>query len=270
MLTEFLKLEWPSKLAGGDACAPGSKHARITLNRPEKQNALSAEMFEAFNEYLNDLENDENLRAMIITGAGDRAFCSGTDISELHDGIDGSSISQRGQALCNRIENFPVPVIAAINGIAAGGGLELALACHMRIASTTAVFSLPESKLSLIPGYGGTQRLSREVGVGRAVEIMLTGRSLTSDEALACGLVNRVVPLVELPSAVAELLEQIEQLSPLSIRSCLQAVTQGLQLPLEEGLKLETTLFAALFDTDDAREGTTAFLEKRVPVFKGR
>ena len=246
-----------------------STHALLRLNRPEKLNSLSSEMFEALNAHLTELESDEELRVLIITGQGEQAFCAGTDIGELKES-NAAEISERGQHLCNRIESFPVPVVAAINGIAAGGGLELALACHLRIASTQASFSLPETKLGLIPGYGGTQRLTRELGVGPAVEMMLTGKSLTSEEALELGLINRVVPPSQLLSETVSLIDEISKLSPLSIRACLTAVTEGLQLPLEEGLELEKELFASLFETEDAREGLSAFLEKRSPVFKGR
>jgi len=244
-------------------------HAIIRLDRPQKLNALSDEMFSAFDAHLDQLEQDKNLRALILTGTGDRAFCAGTDIDELTSG-DPTMISRRGQQLCDQIENSPVPVIAAVNGIAAGGGLELVLACHLRLASTTATFSLPETKLGLIPGYGGTQRLTRELGVGRALDLMLTGKTISADDALNFGLLNRVVSTDQLMSEAVSLAEAIAKLSPLSIRACLKAVTQGLTLPLEEGLELETELFASLFETEDAREGTTAFLEKRQPLFKGR
>ena len=247
-----------------------SLFAFLRLNRPEKLNALSNEMFAAFNEHLDCLEHDNDLRAVIITGEGDRAFCSGTDIAELHDAAVGTTISERGQQLCGRFESLPVPVIAAINGIAAGGGFELALACHLRVASSSATFSVPEIKLGLIPAYGGTQRLTRELGAGPALEMMLTGRSMTSDEALRLGLVSRVVQPSELMSEATSLAKEISELSPLSIRACLEAVIKGLELPLSEGLKLETELFSSLFETEDAREGTSAFLEKRKPVFKGR
>jgi len=244
--------------------------AILRLNRPEKMNSLAREVFEAVHERLGVLEADSALRALILTGEGERAFCAGTDILELNRANDGTEISERGQGLCDRIEKFPVPVIAAINGIAAGGGLELALACHLRIASTNASFSLPETKIGLIPGYGGTQRLTREIGAGRATEMMLTGRTMTSVEALNVGLVNKVVPPADLHSETLSLANQISRLSPLSIRACLKAVTQGMELPLAEGLKLETELFSELFGTEDAHEGTSAFLEKREPVFKGR
>jgi len=243
--------------------------AILRLNRPEKLNALTNDIFEALGSELSLLEDDNDLRAVILTGAGERAFCAGTDVNELRD-ADASMLSERGQQLCDRVENFPVPVIAAINSIAAGGGLELALACHLRLASVDASFSLPETKLGLIPGYGGTQRLARELGVGRALEMMLTGRTLSSEEALAFGLINRIVSPEMLLSETTSLANEIAQLSPLSIRGCLKAVARGLDLPLEEGLKLETEIFASLFETEDAREGTRAFLEKRSPVFKGR
>jgi len=243
--------------------------AILCLNRPEKLNALSSEMFEALGSELSHLENENDLRVVILTGAGERAFCAGTDINELV-ATNASMVSERGQQLCARIENFPVPVIAAINGVAAGGGLELVLACHLRLASADATFSLPETKLGLIPGYGGTQRLARELGVGRALEMMLTGRTLSSEEALAFGLINRIVSPEMLLSETTSLVNEIAQLSPLSIRGCLKAVARGLDLPLEEGLKLETEIFASLFETEDVREGTRAFLEKRSPVFKGR
>jgi enoyl-CoA hydratase len=244
--------------------------ALIRLNRPDKLNALSHDMFEAFNQQLSHLENDDELRVVIITGTADRAFCAGTDITELTMEKDAIEISERGQRLCDRIENFPVPVIAAINGIAAGGGLELALACHLRVASSEANFSLPETKLGLIPAYGGTQRLTRELGVGHALEVMLTGRTMSSQEAFEFGLINRVVPSAKVLSEAISLAEEIAKLSPLSIRACLKAVIQGLELPLDKGLKLETELFSSLFATEDAREGLLAFLEKRAASFKGQ
>jgi enoyl-CoA hydratase len=246
--------------------------AVLTLNRPAQLNALSSAMKTELNEKLCELENYNQLRVLILTGAGDRAFCAGTDIQELvHlNEIGAAQLSKEGQELCERIENFPVPVIASVNGIAAGGGFELALACHMRIASTMASFSLPETRLGLMPGYGGTQRLSREIGIGRATELMLTRRTLSSEEALRLGLVNRVVPHGDLQSHVHAFAEEIEQLSPLSIRACLKAISEGVELPLAQGLALETDLFSALFGTEDAKEGTSAFLEKRKAIFKGR
>lgn len=245
--------------------------AVLTLNRPEKLNALSFQMKEELIEKLEELAQDDQLRVVILTGSGDRAFCAGTDIGELSDlnEFDAIAVSESGQRLCDRIEDFPVPVIACINGIAAGAGFELLLACHLRVASTAASFSLPETWLGLIPGYGGTQRLTREIGVGRAVEWMLTRKSITAEEAFDFGLVNR---LVKEPQAFAEtvaLAEEIGELSTTAIRACLKAVLGGLNLDLKQGLALETELFASLFATEDAREGVRAFLEKRKPVFKG-
>jgi enoyl-CoA hydratase len=244
----------------------------VRLNRPEKLNALSRDMILALGEIFTNLDDSQpHLRAIILTGTGDQAFCAGTDIGELANLDDARARkgSARGQALCNQIEDSRVPVIAAVNGIAAGGGCELALACHIRIAATNAEFSLPETKLGIIPAYGGTQRLAREIGRGRALEMMLTERRLRSEEALRFGLINRVAPAVELLGQATALAHEIAQLAPLAIRACLEAVTRGAELPLAEGLALESKLFASLFGTDDVREGTRAFLEKRPPVFKG-
>jgi len=217
------------------------------------------------------LRNDDSLRVVIITGAGD-AFSSGTDITELTDltETEALQVSARGQKLCDSIESFPLPVIAAVNGIAAGGGCELALACHLRVASKNARFSLPETRLGLIPAYGGTQRLSRDIAVARALELMLAGNELDAASALQLGLLNRVVERGELLDESRALAKQIAALAPLAIRACLKAVTEGMKVSFEEGLKLERELFASVFATEDAKEGTRAFLEKRAPVFKGR
>lgn len=243
----------------------------IRLNRPEKFNALSREMILALSQIFRNIESQPDLRAVIVTGVGDRAFCAGTDITELGelDEDRAREVSERGQTLCNQIESCSVPVIAAVNGIAAGGGFELALACHIRIASAKAQLSLPETKLGIIPGYGGTQRLAREIGNGRALEMLLTGRTVGAAEALQLGLVNRLAPAGDLLAAAQSLAQEIAGLAPLAIRACLEAVIRGAELPLAEGLALEAKLFASLFATDDVREGTRAFLEKRTPVFKG-
>jgi len=245
--------------------------AIISLNRPEKRNALSREMIAELADIFTSIKQQSDLRAIILTGAGD-AFCAGTDISELTvlDNERAREVSERGQSLCHQIETCGVPVIAAVNGIAAGGGCELALACHLRIGAADAQFSLPETKLGIIPAYGGTQRLPREIGEGRALELMLTGRTMQADEALQVGLVSSVVPLAELSIAAHALACEIALLAPLAIRACLEAVIRGSLLPLDQGLALEAKLFAGLFATEDVREGTTAFLEKRSPVFKGK
>jgi len=242
----------------------------IRLNRAEKFNALSREMISALSKTFKNLESDAELRVIVLTGAGNKAFCAGTDISDLTqlNEPEAVKVSERGQSLCNQIENFPVPVIAAINGIAAGGGCELALACHIRIASSNASFSLPETKLGIIPAYGGTQRLAREIGNGRAAEMMLTGKTIDAEEALQIGLVNRLAK-DNLLTEAESLANEIARLAPLAIRACLKAVMLGAELPLAEGLALEAELFSSLFGTEDMKEGTRAFLEKRQPVFKG-
>ncbi len=247
--------------------------AVIRLDRPEKLNALTREMLSELGEAFARMGREPGaLRAVILTGAGDRAFSAGTDITELAamGAEEGRGVAERGQKVCELIERCPVPVIAAVNGVAAGGGCELALACHLRVASTSARFSLPELKLGVMPGYGGTQRLARATGSGRALEMMLTGAELSAEEALRVGLVNRVVAAAELFSEAEALAQKIAGLAPLAVRACLEAVTRGLALPLEEGLELERELFSRLFATEDVREGTRAFLEKRAPAFKGK
>jgi enoyl-CoA hydratase len=246
--------------------------AIVRLNRPEKLNALSRETVATLSETFESFEKDGELRAVILIGAGDRAFSAGTDLSELiHVKADEArTVADLGQQLCNQIEQSQVPVIAAINGVAAGGGCELALACHLRIATPNARFSLPETKLGIIPGYGGTQRMTRELGRARVLELILTSGTINAEDALRLGLVNRVVAASELLSTAEDLAREIAQLAPLAIRACLKAVIGGTELPLEEGLALEAKLFASLFATEDMREGTRAFLEKRRAVFKGQ
>jgi enoyl-CoA hydratase len=247
--------------------------ALIRLNRPEKRNALARVLLDELNEAFARVEGESDVRAVILTSAQEEgAFCAGTDIGELAAlDVEGARrAALRGQQVCDRIERCPVPVIAAVNGVAAGGGCELALACHLRIASMNAQFSLPETKLGVIPAYGGTQRLPRVVGSGRSLEMMLAGRVVPAEEALRIGLVNRVTEPEHLLADSLALVHEIMQLAPLAIRACLEAVTRGLSLPLEEGLKLEAELFSGLFATEDMREGTRAFLEKREPVFKGK
>lgn len=245
--------------------------AIFRLNRPDKLNALSREMITALSDVLKSLKNQSALRAAILTGTGERAFSVGTDITELADLTqkEAAETSKRGQDLCQQIESYPVPIIAAINGLAVGGGCELALACHLRVASTSAQFSLPEAKLGVIPGYGGTQRLVRQIGYGRALEVILTAGTLSAADAYAAGLVNRLTDPDQVLSQAQSLADKIARLAPLAIRACLEAVTRGFDLPLKDGLALETKLFASLFATDDMREGTRAFLEKREPLFKG-
>lgn len=244
----------------------------VTLDRPAKRNALTRAMLERLREIFSGVRSRGELRAVILTGAGREAFCAGTDIGEL-EGLDeagGRETSRRGQEVCDAIELCDVPVIAAVNGVAAGGGCELALACHLRVAARTASFSLPETKLGVLPAYGGTQRLARAVGAGRALAAMLAGDALAADEALRLGVVNRVAEPDQLLAEAESLAAAVSEHAPLAVRACLEAVTRGARLPLAEGLALEAELFARLFSTEDVREGTRAFLEKRAPSFKGK
>jgi enoyl-CoA hydratase len=245
--------------------------ATIRLNRPEKRNALSSEMLRALGEILERIERTSDLRSVILTGEGKQAFSSGTDIGELAqlNEHDARQVSERGQAICTKVEKLQVPVIAAINGVAAGGGFELALACPLRIAASNAQFSLPEIKLGAIPGYGGTQRLAREIGRGRGLQMILTGETISAVQAREAGFVNRVVePESLIPHSLA-LAHEIASMAPLALRAALEAVIGGADMSLDDGLKLETKLFASLFSSQDVREGTRAFLEKRKAVFKG-
>jgi enoyl-CoA hydratase len=244
----------------------------VRLNRPAKRNALTRAMLERLTELFRSFNARTDLRAVLLTGTGHKAFCAGTDIAELNglDTAGARATAERGQKTCEAIELCGVPVIAAIGGLAAGGGCELALACHLRVAATHAALSLPEIKLGMIPAYGGTQRLARAVGHGRALAAMLAGDSLTADEALRLGLVNRIVAPEKLLPEAEQLAETLSQLAPLAVRACLGAVTRGARLPLADGLTLEAELFAQLFSTADVREGTRAFLEKRTPQFEGK
>jgi len=246
--------------------------ALITFCRPAKLNALSRFMKQELERVLNELKTNRDVRAVILTGEGERAFCAGTDIADVAilNEHNAKEFAQQGQQLGERLEHFPVPVIAAINGIAAGGGTELALGCHLRIASTNAQFSLPEIKLGIIPGYGGTQRLARAIGETRALQMMLTGESISAERAERFALINQVVEPAQLLAEAESLAGKIAQFSPLAIRACLQAVIHGRELSLAEGLAVERDIFSQLFATEDAREGTRAFLEKRKPVFRGR
>ena len=244
----------------------------ITINRPDKLNALNGEVIVELAEALAAAAADADVRAVVITGAGEKAFVAGADIAEFVglSPAEAQAFAARGQAVFSSIEAMRKPVVAAVNGFALGGGCELALACHLRIASATARFGQPEVKLGLIPGYGGTQRLPRIVGAGRALELLLTGRMVDAPTALAWGLVNKVVEPGELRSAARALAHEILAVSPMAVGRCLEAVTVGNELPLEKGLEFEASRFGLCFATEDMREGTSAFLEKRPPAFTGR
>lgn len=244
----------------------------IIINRPEKLNALNRETIEELIQAFESWREDEEVLAIIITGAGEKAFVAGADISELAelDEISGREYARRGQELTLLIENYPKPVIAAINGYALGGGTELAMACHLRLASETAKMGQPEVKLGLIPGFGGTQRLARLVGKGRALEVILSGRMITAAEALSWGLINRVVSPEKLKEEAENLAKEIIKNGPLALGLAIEAVNRGLDRPIEEALEIEAEIFGQVCATEDAREGTAAFLEKRPPRFRGQ
>ena len=242
--------------------------ATVTLNNPPS-NLLSTVALKELDQVFSQLEADDAARVIILTAQG-RFFCPGADIKELAQLLtphQGAELSARGQALLNRIERFDKPVIAALNGTCLGGGLEMAMACHMRVAAAGITLGLPEIKIGLIPGFGGTQRLPRIIGPSKAAEMILTGETLTSEEALTLGLVNRVVPAGDLLPQARVLAGMITSKSRQAIQSALRAIRTGLDSPLAEGLARETELFGELCETPDKKEGTTAFLEKRPPKF---
>lgn len=243
-----------------------------TVNRPEKMNALNAEVLAGLDDAILRARTDPEVGVMIVTGAGPKAFVAGADIAELATmtPVTGREHARRGQAVFGRLESLGKPVIAAINGFALGGGCELALACTMRVASENARLGQPEVKLGILPGYGGSQRLARIVGEGRAMEICLTGEPITAAEAHRIGLVNRVVPAGEALAAARELAGKILANAPLALAFTMDAIHHGLDLPLEDGLELEATLFGVCASTADMREGMAAFLEKRPARFAGK
>jgi enoyl-CoA hydratase len=246
--------------------------AIVTFNRPAVLNALNAQTLDELRRVLLDVQVDEAIRVVVLTGSGEKAFVAGADINELarQTPASGRDLARAGQAVIDLIETLGKPVIAAVNGFALGGGCELAMACTLRVAAETARLGQPEINLGIIPGYGGTQRLPRLVGKGRALELLLTGAPIGAAEALRIGLVNRVVPASELMSAVMELATQLARQAPVAMRYILEAVHHGLEMPTADGLHLEATLFGLVAASDDMREGTRAFLEKRKPEFTGR
>jgi enoyl-CoA hydratase len=245
--------------------------ARITVNRPDKLNALNAIVIAELGDAVTRIETDSAVRGVIVTGAGSKAFVAGADINELTEqgATGGRARALAGQQVFRRLERCGKPVIAAVNGFALGGGCELAMACHLRVASENARFGQPEVKLGIAPGYGGTVRLPRLVGRARALELLVTGEMIDAAEAHRIGLVNRVVPADRLLSEAEALLKTILANGPLAVRACLEAVDAGLDVGMDEALLFEASYFGLLSATEDMREGTRAFVEKRKPRFKG-
>ncbi len=244
--------------------------ARVTINRPDKLNALNALAKEELRKAFEELKSDSSVDVVILTGSGEKAFVAGTDIKELTalTNASGREFAAGGQRVFDLIENLGKPVLAAVNGYALGGGCELALSCHIRVAAESAKFGQPEVNLGIIPGYGGTQRLARLVGKGRAMEMILTGDSIDAEEALRIGLVNRVVPSAELLSVCEAMAEKIASKGQIAVRLALKAVNMTHETNLTDGQELEASLFGLCCGTEDFREGTKAFLEKRKPSFK--
>ena len=246
--------------------------AVVTVNRPDKMNALNDRTMEELDSAFAALAADPAVRGVVLTGAGEKAFVAGADIAELatQSPVEGQQRSSRGQRILDRIENLGKPVVAAVNGFALGGGCELAMAAHVRVASENARLGTPEVKLGIMCGYGGTQRLPRLVGKGRALEMLLTGEMVDAQEALRIGLVNRVFPKDKLLAEAEALLRKMLANGPLSLRFTMEAVDAGLEMPLGEAQYLEATLFGLICTTGDMKEGTKAFLEKRPARFQGK
>ena len=245
--------------------------ATITVNRPDKLNALNDALMAELGIAIDEARRRFDVGGVLLTGAG-RAFVAGADIAELADqsAVEGKARAERGQQVFRRFESSPKPVVAAVNGFALGGGCELAMACHLRLASETAKFGQPEVKLGILPGYGGTQRLPRLVGKGRALQLLLTGEMIDAAEAYRIGLVNRVVPAAELLHAARAMLTTMLAQGPLALAHCIEAVDRGLDMELDDAIALEAAYFGLLSASADKAEGMHAFLEKRTASFKGR
>ena len=244
---------------------------RITVNRPDKLNALNAATLDALHAAFDAAAENPGTRVVVLTGAGPKAFVAGADIAEMADlrPTEARDFSLRGQRLMRRIETLPKPVIAMVNGFALGGRLELAMACHLRIAADSAKLGQPEINLGLVPGFGGTQRLLRLAGRAATLELCLLGANIDAARALQLGIVNRVVPAAELEAETMNVAAQLARSAPLALRGVLDAINVGGECGIEEGLQYETAQFGLMFSTDDMREGTRAFLERRKPGFSG-
>jgi enoyl-CoA hydratase len=246
--------------------------AVLAINRPQVLNALNTQTIRELREAVLELTHDVSVRVVIITGVGEKSFVAGADINEFTTlrAVDGQAYARGGQDVLDAIEGMGKPVIAAVNGYALGGGCELAMACTLRVAADTATFGQPEIDLGLVPGYGGTQRLTRLVGTGVALDLLLTGRRISATDALRVGLVNRVVPAADLMRESKQLAETLAAKAPIAVRCILESVHRGTALPHAEGQRLEAALFGLATSTDDMHEGTTAFLEKRKARFTGQ
>jgi enoyl-CoA hydratase/carnithine racemase len=246
--------------------------AYVTINRPKVLNALNAKTISELRSAFEDARDDAEVRGVVFTGAGDKSFAAGADISEMANDtpLTAEQKTRTGQALTDLIENLGKPVIAAVNGFALGGGCELSMASTIRIAAETARFGQPEVKIGVMPGYGGTQRLPRLIGKGRALQLILSGEIIDAQEAYRIGLVNEVIPGANLISRVEALLNQIISNAPVGVKYSIEAVNKGLDTSLADGLLLEASLFAICAGTEDKKEGTSAFLAKRAPKFQGR
>jgi enoyl-CoA hydratase len=246
--------------------------ALVTLNRPDKLNALNETTIRELGAVVSEIRARDDIRGAIFTGSGTKAFVAGADIAELAKmgPVDGVEVSRLGQRVFREIELSRKPVIAAVNGFALGGGCELALACHLRIASENAKFGLPEVKLGIIPGYGGTLRLPRIVGKGRALEMMLTAEMIDAAEAYRIGLANRVVPQEQLLDEARAMMRTILKNGPVALGLAIECATRGMEMDMDDGLAMESNLFGLLAATEDMREGMSAFLEKRAAGFVGR
>jgi enoyl-CoA hydratase/carnithine racemase len=246
--------------------------AYVTLNRPKVMNALNQAVFAELKAVFEEARDDADVQAVILTGAGDKAFAAGADISEMsnYTAVQAEAATRRAQEVTELIENLGKPVIAAVNGFALGGGCELTMACTIRIAAEGAKFGQPEVKIGVMPGAGGTQRLPRLVGKGRALQLILSGETINAQEAYRIGLVNEVVPIANLIARAEAILNQIISNAPLGVRHSIEAVNKGLDESLAEGLLLEAAMFAICAGSEDKKEGTSAFMEKRAPKFQGR
>ena len=255
-----IRVEWDGELA------------IVEIDRQEKMNALNADVVREIGTVFAGLKEDDDVRGVVLIGAGEKAFVAGADIGELSqmDSLGGVKVSRDGQSVFRSIELFPKPVLAAVGGYALGGGCELALACHFRIASENARFGLPEVSLGIIPGYGGTIRLARLVGLGRAIELTLTGDMVDAARSHEIGLVSAVVPRASLLSDAKSFLRRVTKNGPVAVRMALESIYRGLDTPTGEALDFESSLFGILASTDDMREGMAAFLEKRKADFQGR